>query len=102
MANIYMLIFDANMETKEDQKNYRMFLSLIKNKGYQYIQNSTYVRINYAVKHSLQHETTDVSKLTPSTIKVLILELTRLAYENISKINNAFLPDIHEREVLIF
>ncbi len=83
---VYMLIFDAKVETAVQKRSYRDFVKKIKGIGYIMVQKSVYIKADETNK-SLASEKKQIFANLPSSISVMFLRLTKNEYENIEFVN---------------
>ena len=98
---IFVLFFDAKMETVVQRKEYQSFLKEIKKIGYIILQKSVYIK-HVCDDQRLKEETKKINNITPKTIEVRLLSLTRTMFEKISNINCEKVKLLENNSIICF
>lgn len=83
---VFLVMFDAKMRSSADRSNYRAFLAALKREGFSQLQKSVYIRM-FVGGRSLSSESTRISRFTPCTVSVRILELSVGTFDAMCNIN---------------
>ena len=99
-GKVYILFFDAAMETPEDRKNYRLFLRALQGEGFTRLQRSVYMRYQDSSRPT-EVQWRRISSFLPQTVKACMLTVTADVFGSMFTWNCG-LPDIFRQDAVVF
>ena len=97
---VFLLMFDAQMTTKDDRRRYGTFITDIKAEGFSLLQNSVYMR-HIVGNQDAKDLNRRIMLLTPPSMEVVVFSMTRKDYERMKTIN-CILPKLVDNGTIIW